>query len=285
MPPADVAVMPPPQPLPDAPVQRQQPLSPPRRPTRPPVEGPTNCLWVGNLTCDVFEDFGVLDDVHVVRDPHTRRSKGFAFVSYKSPEHADRAHRFVTETQLAILNRQVRIKRSAPRPPRNGPGAGNARGGFGGRGGRGGGRGGGPGGMCGGRGGGPFRGGPPRPMGERNHHDDRHSESHRSGYDDRRSDRDYPNDRRSDRDYPSDRHGGSSRLGYDDDRKRHASYDDRDRDRQSRDSGHDSRRQDEHRRHHSYDDRDRSRHGSHDGGSGRDYRDRDRERSPRRDYR
>ncbi|KAJ3371898.1 Heteroproteinous nuclear ribonucleoprotein A1 [Allomyces arbusculus] len=278
MSPADVAVMPPP-PLPEGPVQRR-PMSPPR-PARPPVDA-SNCLWVGNLACDVsddilrayFEEFGMLDDVHVVRDPHTRRSKGFAL-------------RFVTESQLAILNRQVRIKRSAPRPPRNRPGASSGRGVFGERGGRGGGRGG----MRGGRGGGFFRGGPPRPFNDRppdqqrDYPKDRHGGSHRSGYDDRRSGRDYPNDR----------HSGSHRSGYDDtrhhgDRKRHASYDDCDRDRDrghSRDYGHDSRRQDEHRRHRSHDDHDRWRRSSYDGGSGsgRDYRDRDRERSPRRDYR
>ena len=132
-----------------------------------------NRLYVGNLSFDTsadavrtaFAELGQVDDVYLVTDRATGRSRGFAFVTMSTPEEAQRA---IQEMDGRMLDgRPLRVN-EAEQKPRGGGGGGGFRGGDrGGFGGGGGGRdrdfgGGGGGGGYGGdrdRGGGGGRGG------------------------------------------------------------------------------------------------------------------------------
>src|SRR5688572_22652313 len=134
-----------------------------------------NRLYVGNLSFDTsadtvrtaFAELGQVDDVYLVTDRATGRSRGFAFVTMSTPEEAQRA---IQEMDGRMLDgRPLRVN-EAEQKPRGGGGGGGFRGGDrGGFGGGGGGRdrdfggGGGGGGYGGGgdrdRGGGGGRGG------------------------------------------------------------------------------------------------------------------------------
>ena len=131
-----------------------------------------NRLYVGNLSFNtsaetvraVFEEFGAVEDVHLMSDRETGRSRGFAFVTMSTPEEATRAIEGMDGQMLE--GRPLRVNQAEERKRDGGGGGGGGgrgfggggggRGGFGGGGGdRGGGRGGfGGGGGRGGRGGG-----------------------------------------------------------------------------------------------------------------------------------
>ena len=120
-------------------------------------------LYVGNLSFNTtadgvraaFADFGSVDDVYLVSDRETGRSRGFAFVTMGSPEDAQRAIEGMNGKPLD--GRPLRVNEAEERQSRGGGGGGGGRsvgGGGGGGGGRGGyGGGGGGGGYGGDRGG------------------------------------------------------------------------------------------------------------------------------------
>ena len=105
-----------------------------------------NRLYVGNLSFDTsadtvrtaFAELGQVDDVYLVTDRATGRSRGFAFVTMSTPEEAQRA---IQEMDGRMLDgRPLRVN-EAEQKPRGGGGGGGFRGGD--RGGFGGGGGGG----------------------------------------------------------------------------------------------------------------------------------------------
>src|SRR6478609_4303876 len=102
-----------------------------------------------------FETFGELEDVAVISDRDTGRSRGFGFVTFREAADAKRAMAEMDNRE--IDGRTVRVNEGAERAPRTGGGGGGRSfgggGGGGGRGGFGGGGGGGGGGGRGGRGG------------------------------------------------------------------------------------------------------------------------------------
>lgn len=104
-------------------------------------------LYVGNLSFNTtadgvraaFADFGSVDDVYLVSDRETGRSRGFAFVTMGSPEDAQRAIEGMNGKPLD--GRPLRVNEAEERQSRGGGGGGGGRS-FGGGGGGGGGRGG-----------------------------------------------------------------------------------------------------------------------------------------------
>lgn len=58
-----------------------------------------NKIYVGNLSYntgedalrDLFNQYGNIDDIKVIKDFETGRSKGFGFITYSTPEEADSA--------------------------------------------------------------------------------------------------------------------------------------------------------------------------------------------------
>ena len=116
-----------------------------------------NRIYVGNLSFhttvdmvrEAFMPFGEVTDVHVMTDRDTGRSRGFAFVTMATAEHAAEA---IGGTNGQMLDgRPLRVNEAEERKPRTGGGGG---GGFGGGGGGRGGFGGGGGGRGGFGGGG-----------------------------------------------------------------------------------------------------------------------------------
>ncbi len=109
-------------------------------------------IYVGNLdfgaTEDVirslFEEYGAVDRVSVIRDRDTGQSRGFAFVEMPDTEAGDRAiaalnGRNFSGRTLTVNEARPRLERSAggggPRRERSaGAGPGGQRGGYGGRG-------------------------------------------------------------------------------------------------------------------------------------------------------
>ena len=101
-----------------------------------------NRLFVGNLSFqtnadavrEVFAEFGAVEDVHLVTDRETGRSRGFAFVTMGT---ADEAQKAITEMNGQQLDgRPLRVNLAEERPRRSGPpGGGGGGGGWGGGGG------------------------------------------------------------------------------------------------------------------------------------------------------
>jgi cold-inducible RNA-binding protein len=127
-------------------------------------------LYVGNLSFsttesalqDMFAEVGAVQEVALMQDKFTGKSRGFAFVTMASPEDASRAVETLNGKKLD--GRELTVNEARPREERSGGGGGEYRGGGGGGGGRGGysgggGGGGGRGGYSGGGGGGGGRGG------------------------------------------------------------------------------------------------------------------------------
>ncbi len=110
-----------------------------------------NRLFVGSLSWntddqalrDAFERFGAVDDVKVMTDRETGRSRGFGFVTFTEAANASNA---IREMDGSVLDgRTLSVSEAQERAPRAGGfggGGGRGGGGFGGGGG-GGGRGGG----------------------------------------------------------------------------------------------------------------------------------------------
>ena len=101
-----------------------------------------NKLFVGGLAWattdaslrDAAERFGELEEVRVIMDRETGRSKGFGFVEMGSAEEAQKAKSALDNTQ--VDGRAIKVdvaKEMTPREPRSGGGYGG--GGYGGGGG------------------------------------------------------------------------------------------------------------------------------------------------------
>ena len=117
-----------------------------------------NKLYVGNLSFnttetdlqDLFAGAGTVQEVMLIQDKFTGKSRGFAFVTMSSDEEATKAvNEFNGKT---VDGRALTVNEARPREDRPAGGGGGGRG-FGGGGGGGGGRSGGGGGGGGGRGG------------------------------------------------------------------------------------------------------------------------------------
>ncbi|XP_078492000.1 glycine rich RNA binding protein isoform X3 [Ciona intestinalis] len=129
-----------------------------------------NKVFVGNLSYDATEDdlrstfskIGTVEEVAIILDRETGRSRGFAFVTFATDGDANEAIETLNETEVA--GRNVTVKQAQSK--RDGGGGGRGGGGYGG-----GGYGGGGGGGYGGGGGG-YRGGD---GGGRRYNDDRGS--------------------------------------------------------------------------------------------------------------
>lgn len=105
---------------------------PPRRSPSPPRErddyavNPGNNLFVTGvaLDCtdeelnDLFGKFGKISRSNIMRDPHTRDSRGFAFVSFEDLKCADNARESLNQTEfmgkMLVIDR---AKRGAARVP------------------------------------------------------------------------------------------------------------------------------------------------------------------------
>jgi cold-inducible RNA-binding protein len=122
-----------------------------------------NKLYVGNLSFnttetelqDLFAQAGPVNEVVLMQDKFTGKSRGFAFVTMSTDQDAQTAVTQFNGKQIG--GRPLTVNEARPREERSGGGGGGGgRGGYGGGGGGGGGRGGygGSGGGGGGRGGG-----------------------------------------------------------------------------------------------------------------------------------
>lgn len=96
-------------------------------------------LYVGNLSYQTteddlrekFEEFGVVNEVNIITDRDSGRSKGFAFVEM---ENTDEANAAIKEMDGANFGeRTLTVNEARPREPRSGGGGGGRR--FGGGGG------------------------------------------------------------------------------------------------------------------------------------------------------
>ena len=104
-----------------------------------------NRLYVGNLSFQTTEDgleqafsaFGTVQQVNIVTDRDTGRSRGFGFVEMATDEDAQRAIENMDNTDLDGRNLKVNVAK--PRENRSGGGGGRGGYGGGGRGGYGGG--------------------------------------------------------------------------------------------------------------------------------------------------
>lgn len=106
-----------------------------------------NKLYVGNLAYsvteqdlrDLFSQAGELQDVMLIVERDTRRSKGFGFVEFITEADAQKAIEMFHDQELQ--GRRLTVNVARPREERGGGGGGGGyRGGGGGGGGRGGGR-------------------------------------------------------------------------------------------------------------------------------------------------
>lgn len=108
-------------------------------------------LFVGGISFDTnndslrrgFESFGELEDVAVIHDRDTGRSRGFGFVTFREKADATRAIQEMDGRELD--GRTIRVNEATERAPRGGGGGprqfGGGGGGFGGGGGGGAGKG------------------------------------------------------------------------------------------------------------------------------------------------
>ncbi len=98
-------------------------------------------IFVGNLDFGIteesirslFEQYGAVERVNLVRDRDTGQPRGFAFVEMSDSEEADRAIAAANGTVLG--GRAINVNEARPRPERGGGGGGGRPGGFGRRGG------------------------------------------------------------------------------------------------------------------------------------------------------
>lgn len=86
----------------------------------------TNKLFVGSLSWDTtdsalrsaFEPFGALEDVIVVSDRETGRSRGFGFVTFSDADSANRAQRQLDGQLLDGRNIVVNVAHERGAAPR-----------------------------------------------------------------------------------------------------------------------------------------------------------------------
>lgn len=106
-------------------------------------------LFVGNLSFqtveedlrELFGSFGDIDDIYVVEDRQTGRSRGFAFVSFADKDAAETAAKELDGTEF--MGRNLKVNEATPKPQGGGGRSGGGGGKWGGGGGRSGGGGGG----------------------------------------------------------------------------------------------------------------------------------------------
>ncbi|MBZ5510793.1 MAG: RNA-binding protein [Acidobacteriia bacterium] len=104
-------------------------------------------IYVGNLDFrtseeelrQIFEGYGTVERVNMIRDRDTGQPRGFAFVEMTNDAEAEKAVAGINGTNVG--GRNLNVSEARPKPER-GPGGGGGGGGRGGRGGGGGGRGG-----------------------------------------------------------------------------------------------------------------------------------------------
>ncbi len=85
-----------------------------------------NKLFVGNLAFSAtepdleqaFGEFGALEEVKVILDRETGRSRGFAFVSFENEDDAEAA---LTLDGQSLNGRDMRVSIATERPRNNGP--------------------------------------------------------------------------------------------------------------------------------------------------------------------
>ena len=91
-------------------------------------------IYVGNLSYGAtdgdiesyFQKYGTIKDVKVITDRDTGRSKGFAFVTFETPDSAQKA---VTEADGKELNgRNLKVSIAREQQGRTGGGGGRGRG-------------------------------------------------------------------------------------------------------------------------------------------------------------
>ncbi len=109
-------------------------------------------IYVGNLSFNsseeqvrsLFEQYGAVDKVQLVRDRETGQPRGFGFVEMVNDEEAEKAISAING--MALDGRNLNVSEARPKAERGafgaGGGGGRGRGGFGGNRGGGGGRGG-----------------------------------------------------------------------------------------------------------------------------------------------
>jgi RNA recognition motif-containing protein len=98
-------------------------------------------LFVGNLGFDItendlqdlFSPFGPVNEVNLIMDRSTGRSRGFAFVTMATPEGAKAAIDGTNGKNLK--GRDIKVNEARPREEGGGGGGGGRRGGYGGGGG------------------------------------------------------------------------------------------------------------------------------------------------------
>ena len=100
----------------------------------------TNKIFVGNLSYDctsdklqnTFEECGHIEDVAVIMDRETGRSRGFGFVTFSSENEAEQAIKTMHETEL--LGRNITVRKAESRRGGGGGygGGGRQSGGYGG---------------------------------------------------------------------------------------------------------------------------------------------------------
>ena len=95
-------------------------------------------LFVGNLGFQttegdlrsLFESFGEVTRIQVVKDRDTGRSRGFGFVEMAAEESAEKAIGALNGKE--VQGRALTVNEARPKPERTRFGGGNGRGGFGG---------------------------------------------------------------------------------------------------------------------------------------------------------
>jgi RNA recognition motif-containing protein len=82
-------------------------------------------IYVGNLSYgisedelkEVFENYGTVDSVKIIKDRETGRSKGFGFIEMPNEEEAKTAIEQLNDSE--VQNRNLRVNQARPRPERN----------------------------------------------------------------------------------------------------------------------------------------------------------------------
>ena len=93
-------------------------------------------LYVGNINFrtteetleQLFSNYGQVDEVAIINDRETGRSRGFAFVTMSSDEEGQQAIENLNNTEFE--GRNLTINEARPREPRSGGGGGGGGGGY-----------------------------------------------------------------------------------------------------------------------------------------------------------
>lgn len=83
-------------------------------------------LYIGNLAFDTaessltgaFSQFGTVDEVRVISDRETGRSRGFAFITMSTPEEAKQA--IAQMDGQSLDGRELKVNEAEERKPRSG---------------------------------------------------------------------------------------------------------------------------------------------------------------------